>query len=155
MEDVLMARTPYVKTAQLDTVAQWQYDFLYCIWMVYGDPQMGKLCVAFNTANLFLNSMQAQALYKLKIVDVSWYCGQPGQCKCLQKGKMLKLFDRAELRFSSPRQMSQLCQKRKLLYICYVCLPKFQHPCKLLTAKLRIRDIKICRTWYCVSHWDT
>ena len=99
--------------------------------------------------------MQAQALYKLEIVDVPWYCGQPGQLKCLQKGKLLKLLNRAELTFSIPRQMSQLCQTRKLLYICYVCFPMRQHPCELLTAKLRIRDVKICRTWYCVSHWDT
>ncbi len=123
--------------------------------MVYTDMEMGKLCVAFNTANLFFNAMQAQALYKLEIVDVPWYCGQAGQLKCLQKGKLPKLVNRAELRFSSPRQTSQLCQTRKSLYTSYACLPMFQHPCKLLTAKLRICDVKICRTWYSVSHWDT
>ena len=95
---------------------------------------MGKLCVAFNVANLFLNSMQPQALYKLEIVDVTGYCGQPGQPKCLQKGKLLKLLQRAKLRFGSTRQMSHLCQTGKLLYICYACSPIFQHPCKLLTA---------------------
>ncbi len=155
MEDMLMVRPPYVKTAQRDTVAGWQYSFLYCIWMVCTDPQMGKLCVAFNTANWYFNSMQAQALHKLEILDVPWYCGQPAQLKCLQKGKLLKLLDRAKLRFSSQRQMSQLYQTRKLLYICYVCLPIFQHPCKLLTAEPRICDVKTCRTWYCVSRLDT
>ena len=72
--------------------------------------------------------------------------------KCLQKGKLLKVFQRAELSFSSPRQMSQLCQARKLLYVCCVCLPIYQQPCKLLTAIWRICDVKICITWYCVSH---
>ena len=38
--------------------------------------------------------MQAQALYKLVIVDAPWYCGQPGQLKCLQMGKLLKVLQR-------------------------------------------------------------
>ena len=96
--------------------------------------------------------MQAQALYNLENVEVPWYCGQPGQLKCLQKGKLLKVLRRAKLRFSSPRQMSQLCQTRKLLYVCCFCYPVCQQPCKVLTAILRICDVKLCIMWYCVSH---
>ncbi len=47
--------------------------------------------------------------------------------------------------------MSQLCQTGKLQYICYACFPVFEHPCKLLTAKLRICDVKICTVRYCMS----
>jgi len=79
--------------------------------MVYRDPQMGKLCVAYHVANLFFNSMQPQALYKLEIVDVTGYCGQPGQPKCLQKGKLLKLLQRAKLRFGSTRQATRQVPK--------------------------------------------
>ncbi len=117
---------------------------------------MGKLCVGFNVANLSFNPLQPQTLYKLETMDVPQHCRRPGQLKCLQKGKLLKPIQRAELRVSRTRQPSQMCQTRKLLYICCACFPVFQHPCKLLTADLRICNVEICITRYCmIQDWDT